>query len=59
MAGESDISIFVTKDPKLKDAKDYKLQISENLNKGWDRRCRNMEGGTYGRKYITQYKDDI
>ena len=59
LTGEADIRIFGTKDPKLEDAKDYKLQISDNLSKGWGRRCRNMEGGTYGRKYITEYKDDI
>ncbi len=59
MTGESDIMISGTKDPKLEDVKDYKLQISDNLSKGWGRRCRNMEGGTYDRKYITEYKDDI
>ena len=31
----------------------------DELKKGWGRRSKFTEGGTYGKKYITKYKDEL
>ena len=59
MTGEADIRNFDTKDPLLEDALEFEVPLSDRLEKGWGRRCKLKEGGTYGRKYIEQYKDEI
>ena len=59
MSGEACIRNYDTKDPLLEDASNFELHVSEKLKKGWGRRCRLTECGTYGRKYITKYIDEV
>ena len=56
---ESSIRNVTTKGPILEDASQYQISASDRLNKGWGRRYKSTEGGTYGRKYINKYKDEI
>ena len=57
--GESSIRNVTRIDPILEDASQYQITASDRLNKGWGRRYKSTEGGTYGRKYINKYKDEI
>ena len=50
---ESELSYF------REDASQYQILASDRLNKGWGRRYKSTEGGTYGRKYVNKYKDEI
>ena len=59
MTGDSTVRNVNKSDPILQDASVFDIPSSEKLQKGWGRRCTLAEGGTYGRKYITKYKDDI
>ena len=59
LTGEATIRNFNTVDTILKDAKQVWLPPSERLRRGYGRRCKNIEGGTYGKKYIVEYKDDV
>ena len=43
----------------LQDASQYCIPALDELKKGWGRRSRITEGGTYGKKYITNYKEEL
>ena len=57
--GETSVQNVTKNDPILEGASGYQIPSSKSLNKGWGRRYKTTEGGTYGRKYVTKYKDII
>lgn len=59
MTGDSTVRNVIKSNPTLQDASNFNIPSSKRLLKGWGIRCTFAEGGTYGRKYITKYKDDI
>eukprot|EP00957_Ditylum_brightwellii_P162865 12401891-Ditylum_brightwellii.AAC.1 len=59
MSGEADVRDFATNDPVLQKSSDFRFPSSCSLSKGWGRQNRIDEGGTYGKQYITKYKEEI
>ena len=59
MTGETMVRDFNQKDPLGYHGNEFRVPQSHQLSKGWGRLCKHNGGGTYGRKYITDYKDII
>ena len=59
MTGECTVKDCNYEDDLLQDASQFCSPALDELKKGWGRRYRMTEGGTYGKKYITKYKDEI
>ena len=59
MNGECVVQDCNYEDALLQDALQYCIPTLDELKKGWGRRCRITEGGTYGKKYVTKYKDEL
>ena len=57
--GETSVRNVTKNDPILQHASGCQIPSSKSLNKGWGRRYKATEGGTYGRKYVTKYEDVI
>ena len=59
MSGECVVQDCNYEDTLLQDASQYCIPVMDELKKGWGRRSKFTEGGTYGKKYITKYKDEL
>ena len=59
MTGETMVRDFNQKDPLLYHGNEVRVPQPHQLSKGWGRQCKHIDGGTYGRKCIADYKDII